>query len=125
VGDVSPIQSFIKSWEVPEAATMLGISSDVIYAVPTDGLGICNGGDEQQLGLSYLEFDIALFTLMRSVKSPKLLENLSEEDAEKINIVRQRVKQTRFKRANPYYIEHPYYGYRFHDLSLLDADLDN
>lgn len=124
VGDVSPIQSLIKSWEVPEAATILGIPSEVIYAVPTDGLGISDG-DEQQLGVGYLEFDIALFALMRSVKSPKLLENLSEEDARKVDIVRQRVKQSRFKRANPYHLDHPYYGYRFHDLSLLDASLDN
>jgi len=125
VGDVSPIQSFTKSWEVPEAAKTLGVPPEVISALPTDGLGITTGGDEAQLGVSYLEFDIALFMLMRSVKSPSVLDNLTPEDAAIIDTVRQRIKRSRFKRANPYYLDHPYYGYRFHDLSLLDAALDN
>ena len=40
VGDVSPIQSLSKSWEVPALAELQGVPDSVVFAVPTDGLGI-------------------------------------------------------------------------------------
>ena len=64
VGDVSPIQALTKSWEVPALAELLGVPQSIVEAKPTDGLGIANG-DEDQFGFSYLEFDLALFKIMR------------------------------------------------------------
>ena len=63
VGDVAPIQSLSKSWEVPMLAKMLDVPQATIEALPTDGLGISNS-DADQLGMNYLEFDIALFELL-------------------------------------------------------------
>ena len=63
VGDIAPIQSLNKSWEVPMLAKMLDVPQATVEAVPTDGLGISNS-DADQLGMSYLEFDIALFELL-------------------------------------------------------------
>lgn len=57
VGDVSPIQALMKSWEVPYAAMLVGVPESTWRATPTDGLGISNG-DEAQFGCSYLELDI-------------------------------------------------------------------
>ena len=57
VGDVAPIQSLSKSWEVPMLANMLGVPQATIEALPTDGLGISNS-DADQLGCSYLELSL-------------------------------------------------------------------
>ena len=66
VGDVSPIQSLSKSWEVPALAEMQGVPDSVVFAVPTDGLGV-SSSDEDQFGFSYLEFDLALFKVLENV----------------------------------------------------------
>ena len=63
VGDGAPIQSLSKSWEVPMLAQMLNVPENTVNAVPTDGLVISNS-DADQLGCSYLEFDIALFEIL-------------------------------------------------------------
>lgn len=57
VGDVSPIQSLYKSWEVPLLSKLVGVPESTYRATPTDGLGI-DAGDEAQLGATYLEWDI-------------------------------------------------------------------
>ena len=74
VGDIAPIQSLNKSWEVPMLAKMLDVPQATVDAVPTDGLGISNS-DADQLGMSYLEFDIALFELL---SLPRLDKNTIE-----------------------------------------------
>lgn len=53
VGDYAPIQSLLKSWEVPYLARLNGVPESTVRAQPTDGLGI-DAGDEAQLGCSYL-----------------------------------------------------------------------
>jgi NAD+ synthase len=57
VGDVAPIQSLLKSWEIPALARYLGVPEATWRATPTDGLGI-SPGDEAQLGCTYLEWDL-------------------------------------------------------------------
>ena len=95
VGDVAPIQSFTKSWEVPALAEYLGVPDSIVSAVPTDGLGIANG-DEDQFGFSYLEFDIALFSLMRDDID---YNKLTDTDRQIVDSVAERVRSTTYKRA--------------------------
>jgi nicotinamide-nucleotide amidase len=118
VGDVAPIQSLTKSWEVPAMAELQGVPKSTIDAVPTDGLGIANG-DEDQFGFSYLEFDIALFVLIKNLS----LEGADENDIKIIDNVKQRVRNTAFKRANPYNLSHPMFSVRFAELDNLDTML--
>jgi nicotinamide-nucleotide amidase len=118
VGDVAPIQSLTKSWEVPAMAELQGVPKSTINAVPTDGLGIANG-DEDQFGFSYLEFDIALFVLIKNLS----LEGADENDIKIIDNVKQRVRNTAFKRANPYNLPHPMFSVRFAELENLDTML--
>lgn len=119
VGDVAPIQSLSKSWEVPALAELLGVPQSIVEAVPTDGLGIANG-DEDQFGFSYLEFDIALFSLM---KGGVELNKLDGPDQAIVKAVADRVRSTTYKRANPYNMDHPLYPDRFETLSNLDIYL--
>ncbi len=118
VGDVAPIQSLTKSWEVPALAELQGVPNSTIYAVPTDGLGIANG-DEDQFGFSYLEFDIAVFTLIKNLS----LANATEQDIQIIDSVKNRIKGSAFKRANPYNLTHPIFSFRFEELKNLDSQL--
>ena len=119
VGDVAPIQSLSKSWEVPALAELLGVPQSIVEAVPTDGLGIANG-DEDQFGFSYLEFDIALFSLM---KGGVELNKLDGPDQAIVKAVADRVRSTTYKRANPCNMDHPLYPDRFETLSNLDIYL--
>lgn len=118
VGDVAPIQSLIKSWEVPALAEYLGVPQSIIDAVPTDGLGIANG-DEDQFGFSYLEFDIALFTLIKNLS----IDDASDDDLRIIENVKQRISSTSFKRVNPYNLSHPLFGARFTELENLEQQM--
>jgi NAD+ synthase len=116
VGDVSPIQAMTKSWEVPSLAEFLGVPRSIVEAVPTDGLGIANG-DEDQFGFSYLEFDIALFSLM---KGGVVLDELTPEDRSIVEAVIDRVKGTIYKRSNPFNLQHPLDAIRYNALENLD-----
>lgn len=118
VGDVAPIQSLTKSWEVPAMAELQGVPSSTIYAVPTDGLGIANG-DEDQFGFSYLEFDIALFTLIKNLS----LAGATEADLKIIDSFKSRVRNSVYKRSNPYNLLHPMFPARFDELEILDEQL--
>ena len=118
VGDVAPIQSLTKSWEVPAMAELQGVPQSTIYAVPTDGLGIANG-DEDQFGFSYLEFDIALFTLIKNLS----LAGATEADLKIIDSVKSRVRNSVYKRSNPYNLLHPMFPARFEELKILDETL--
>ena len=125
VGDVAPIQSLSKSWEVPMLAKMLNVPENTVNAVPTDGLGISNS-DADQLGCSYLEFDIALFELLSLPRIDKstielYINNITDNKAKRIiELVYGRVRNTAYKRANPYNVEHPIYSNRFDILNILD-----
>ena len=130
VGDVSPIQSLNKSWEVPKLAEIMGVPRETVFAVPTDGLGISNS-DEDQFGFSYLEFDIVLHrigqTTITSANRQEILESLAvpETDLEKVNRILDRIQQSAFKRANPYNLLHPAQPTRFQQLETIDTALWN
>ncbi|MCL8009026.1 NAD(+) synthase [Gelidibacter japonicus] len=57
--DLSPIADLTKS-EVYDLAKMLGISSSIINAVPSDGLFGDDRSDEDQIGASYPELEWAM-----------------------------------------------------------------
>ena len=118
VGDVAPIQSLTKSWEVPALSDELGVPESIISAVPTDGLGVANG-DEDQFGFSYLEFDIAMFSLFNDFD----IADLEAEDMSIINNVKQRIGSTIYKRFNPLNLDHPLDQNRYTDLEQLDINL--
>jgi NAD+ synthase len=119
VGDVAPIQSLTKSWEVPALAEYLGVPESIVKAKPTDGLGIANG-DEDQFGFSYLEFDIALLTMISGSID---LDRLDDADRKIVDAVASRVRSTTYKRVNPLNLDHPVYTDRFDKLSNLDIFL--
>jgi nicotinamide-nucleotide amidase len=127
VGDLAPIQSLNKSWEVPKLAEIYGVPASTVFATPTDGLGISNG-DEDQFGFSYLEFDIVLMKLCQLEKTfsrTELLEYLAvpQQDFEKINKILDRIKMSSFKRRNPYNLEHPHQKNRYIGLNNLDESV--
>lgn len=128
VGDVAPIQSLLKSWEVPKLAEMYGVPEETVFATPTDGLGISNG-DEDQFGFSYLELDILLMKLCSLLsigmeyQSALNVLNVSSSDTEKVNKIISRISSSKFKRQNPYNLEHPIQRYRYTGLKQLDANI--
>lgn len=115
VGDLSPIQSLSKSWEVPMMAKLIGVPESTWRATPTDGLGI-DAGDEAQLGASYLEWDIMFFSAGSA--AAETFEDGSREAAVE-SAVFDRMAMTWFKRMNPVNIEHPMHN-RFDYLEGLD-----
>lgn len=128
VGDIAPIQSLSKSWEVPYMATQLGVPLATVQATPTDGLGISNS-DADQLGMSYLEFDTLLFDL---ISLPDLgitaiqdyINTITNEDVQnKAGLVLSRIASTSFKRNNPFNLAHPLFEDRFDTLTKLDRSL--
>lgn len=118
VGDVAPIQSLSKSWEVPAMAEYMGVPDSIIEAVPTDGLGITDK-DEDQFGFSYLQFDIALFSLLQNFNSV----TATDSDQKIMGAVRDRISNTVFKRTNPLNLPHPLYNDRLEQLQELDIRL--
>ena len=119
VGDVAPIQSLTKSWEIPAMADLMGVPDSILQAAPTDGLGISHS-DESQFGFSYLEFDIMLLSLMSTGLNEYMID---EGSARILNVVKSRIKGTSFKRNNPYNLNHPLFGNRFESLDVLDLEL--
>jgi nicotinamide-nucleotide amidase len=118
VGDVAPIQSLTKSWEVPAMAEYMGVPESIIEAVPTDGLGITDK-DEDQFGFSYLQFDIALFSLLHDYNC----DAPTTQDQEILDAVKNRISNTVFKRTNPLNLPHPLYNDRLENLQELDIRL--
>ena len=129
VGDLAPIQSLNKSWEVPKLAEIYNVPASTVFATPTDGLGISKG-DEDQFGFSYLEFDIVLMKLcqLTLIKNrEELLDYLAPppSDLEKVNKILDRIKGSTFKRSNPYNLEHPQQTNRYIGLRAVDNSLWN
>lgn len=126
VGDVAPIQSLTKSWEVPAMAELQGVPESIILAKPTDGLGVANG-DEDQFGCSYLEFDIALLgevnSLLKYNVNGTVSDDYSERMREVYNIVRSRVGSTTYKRINPSNLNHPTQPNRYDLLENFDKKI--
>ena len=142
VGDVSPIQSLMKSWEVPVMARLFGVPEETWRATPTDGLGIDNG-DEAQLGATYLEWDIMVAMIQNALKRPDIdIENLVdalrvfdynrgvveliEHDDCAMTVyqnVISRMRASWFKRMNPVNIKHSLDNGRYNRLADMDARL--
>jgi nicotinamide-nucleotide amidase len=114
VGDVSPIQSLLKSWEVPFISQYVGVPESTYRATPTDGLGI-SAGDEAQLGGSYLEWDLMVNAITNILADNRVISSetnvtqvrdaldlLYDERALQVfNSVMTRMGSTWFKRMNP------------------------
>ena len=134
VGDVGPIQSLTKGWEVPKLAELYGVPSSTVFATPTDGLGFSQS-DEHQFGFSYLEFDIALLSFINSwSENPNLdyttlgnvLGNLRPDSVstqERLQTILNRVRMSTFKRNNPFNLLHPTQNQRYNGLEILDTAL--
>lgn len=133
VGDLSPIQSLLKSWEVPYMSSIMGVPESTWRATPTDGLGI-SAGDEAQLGGSYLEWDIMVNAIIDNLDRPQLrkrdlkaadvaaaLNFGSDPRAQQVfDAVVTRMGGTWFKRMNPVNLENKY-----HDRYAALAHIDN
>ena len=115
VGDLAPIQSLYKSWEVPMLARMMGLPKSVYEAKPTDGLGI-DDGDEAQFGCSYLEWDIMLMSFLSNTDN----FIIDDRGVEVYNLVKERMENSAFKRLNPGYLNNSVDPSRLMDLHDLD-----
>lgn len=126
VGDLAPIQSLTKSWEVPKLAEIYGVPDATVFAKPTDGLGISDG-DEAQFGFSYLEFDIVLLMLCAASglnSREQVLEYLNPgQDLVTVNRILDRIQNSTFKRSNPFNLDHPQDTNRYIGLKQLDTAL--
>lgn len=133
VGDLAPIQSLSKSWEVPKLAEHYGVPASTVFAIPTDGLGISES-DEAQFGFSYLEFDIVLLKATDyaawhpeasgdDLMSALISDTDSEIDRVKLAKIFTRIKNSAFKRQNPYNLPHPSQNTRYSGLARLDKIL--
>jgi NAD+ synthetase len=131
VGDLAPVQSLLKSWEVPWMARHSGVPERTWRAKPTDGLGI-SSGDEAQIGATYLEFDILVMEMIAALhRRPGLnLDALEDElgfGADEhargaFSGALHRLRTTWYKRVNPITLDHPTVD-RFVPLDALDARL--
>jgi len=120
VGDVAPIQSLSKSWEVPALAEIMDVPTSIISATPTDGLGV-DAGDEAQFGFSYLQFDLILFGLLSEMETQV---KPSAEDLKIVDNVKARIRSTGYKRVNPVNFDHPVRGNELYSaLQNLDDKL--
>lgn len=133
VGDLAPVQSLSKSWEIPMLAKICNVPENVYMATPTDGLGISDS-DETQFGYTYLEADIILLSLLDSMDYKSGMDdnrvtlgnkiNLSESGAsreEEVYIkVCDRLAKTAFKRKNPANVQHPIFSQRYNQIATLD-----
>lgn len=119
VGDLAPIQSLTKSWEVPMLAAVHGVPSSIIAAVPTDGLGI-DVGDEAQLGFSYAHLDLTVLNTLHGVHPA----NATEQDQALVSDIFARLSSTSYKRINPVSCNHPISAnWRYQQLAGLDMNL--
>ena len=77
--DISPIADCYKS-EVWEMGRELGVLDDIINAEPTDGLWDDGRTDEEQLGLTYADLEVAMRMDLGEIEStvPELMENLKK-----------------------------------------------
>jgi nicotinamide-nucleotide amidase len=131
VGDLAPVQSLLKSWEVPRMARAYGVPERTWRATPTDGLGI-SAGDEAQIGATYLEWDLMVFAVMEALfrhpgataeDLPARLEVGGDERASRVLAsTLRRLGRTWFKRVNPVRLDHPRAD-RYGPLDALDARL--
>lgn len=113
VGDISPIFSIGKGFELPVLASVLGIREDIITQPPSDGLMVTvDNTDEAQLGANYQEVDtimgIYLNNLPISIEAQNRLKvdmfNLVETDiegAKKVAKIIARYETYKYKMTSP------------------------
>ena len=77
--DISPIADCYKT-EVWQMGRELGILNDIINAAPTDGLWDDGRTDEDQLGLTYADLEVAMRMDLGEIEStvPELVANLEK-----------------------------------------------
>jgi NAD+ synthase len=77
--DISPIADCYKT-EVWQMGRDLGVLDDIITAAPTDGLWDDGRTDEDQLGLSYADLEVAMRMDLGEIEStaPELVANLEK-----------------------------------------------
>jgi NAD+ synthase len=77
--DISPIADCYKT-EVWQMGRDLGVLDDIINAAPTDGLWDDGRTDEDQLGLSYADLEVAMRMDLGEIEStaPELVANLEK-----------------------------------------------
>jgi nicotinamide-nucleotide amidase len=131
VGDLAPVQTLTKSWEIPWMARAHGVPERTWRAKPTDGLGI-GAGDEAQIGASYLQWDITVFAVLDALRRDPDLKagdvaaalgtGDDAEAARAAAVVLDRLRRTWFKRVNPIVLEHPLDD-RLAALDLIDDRL--
>lgn len=141
VGDLSPIQSLLKSWEIPMLARLTNVPEETWRAKPTDGLGVSDG-DETQFGMSYLELDLMLMSVLRTnadwifydeavasggITLTKIAEHLGMDKdgrAQEVftNLI-DRMGTTWFKRISPVNIQHSRDNTRYCNLEHFDREL--
>jgi NAD+ synthetase len=131
VGDLAPVQTLTKSWEIPWMARAHGVPERTWRAKPTDGLGI-GAGDEAQIGASYLQWDITVFAVIDALRRdpdlragdiPAALDTDGDAEATRAaTVVLDRLRRTWFKRVNPIVLEHPLDD-RLGALDLIDDRL--
>lgn len=117
VGDLAPIQTLLKSWEVPALARLMNVPEDTWRATPTDGLGISHS-DEDQLGASYLEWDLIVLSVSRvldtrpGIDRDDLKTAIGVRDEPRAAAVFERVLDRMgaswFKRSGTLVIPHPF-----------------
>ncbi len=90
--DLSPIADLMKS-DVFALARELGIAQSIQLAAPTDGLFADDRSDEDQIGASYDELEVA----MRSVESGKDMSHASEREKVVMEIYTQRHRANKHK----------------------------
>lgn len=133
VGDIAPIQSLYKSWEVPYLASMYRVPESTWRATPTDGLGISNG-DEAQLGCTYLEWDLMVLAIQDELHKTNrseldivlaaLLERtgFDQRAVDVFGAVVRRMGRNWFKRQNPVLLRSEF-RQRFAALETMDSRL--
>ena len=77
--DISPIADCYKT-EVWQMGRELGVLEDIINAAPTDGLWDDGRTDEDQLGLTYADLEVAMRMDLGEIEStvPELVDNLKK-----------------------------------------------
>lgn len=108
VGDFGMIQELWKGDELIQVAKQLGMPSEIIDAVPKDGLSIVPGGDEAQIGASYSVVDKVLkaaiahgIDLNGSLNQLDNLPDLEGVEAPLVKKILIRSLKNSFKRKSP------------------------
>lgn len=109
VGDFGLIQELWKGDELPAIAKFLKVPKEIIEAEPTDGLGVCEGGDAAQIGAPYPIVDDIIKKLMKNgidlngaKEQLKRLPKISPYDSDLVFKIAERGISNAFKRKTAF-----------------------